>query len=111
MRFLDICRLDLIGCFTLGTNAPRNSMGQKAVVMVAEHRGLPAAPHPSALTNRAPHEGSSQLLSNGRYGAGVPPRALGTLLLGQQTEWALLARPGQGRLMEQVQAGWDNHLA
>lgn len=85
-------------------------MGQGAVVM-AEHSGLPAAPHPSALTDLAPHEGSRQLLSNGRYGAGAPPRALGTLLLGQQTEWALLASPGQGRLMEQVQAGWDHHLA
>ena len=45
------------------------------------------------------------MLSNGRYGAGAPPWALGTLLLGQQTEWALSAGLGQGRLMEQVRAG------
>ncbi|CAI9177592.1 unnamed protein product [Rangifer tarandus platyrhynchus] len=45
------------------------------------------------------------MLSNGRYGAGAPPWALGTLLLGQQKEWALSAGLGQGRLMEQVRAG------
>lgn len=44
------------------------------------------AAHPSALTNPA------QLLSNGRSGARAPPWALGTLLLGQHTEWALSAR-------------------
>lgn len=53
---MDLCSLDLIGCLTSGTDAPKNSVAQGAVVLVAEHSGLPAAPHPSALTNLAPHE-------------------------------------------------------
>lgn len=110
--FMDMYRLGFISCLAWGTNAPRNSVGQGRWGDGGRTEWPSCSSSSISPDKPGPLQGLwPQLLSNGRYGAGAPPWALGTLLLGQQTQWALSTRSGLRRLMEQVQAGCDNHLA
>lgn len=68
-------------------------------------------PHPSTLTNGPPTRALAPAAEQRQVQSRSPAWGPPTLLLGQQTEGALLAWLGRPRLMEQVQAGWDNHLA